>query len=122
MVPRDRSLEGDISFHFTLQPLVFLKAFDMGDVLPPLHSPELRSGAGVSPTAKAEKTTGAFVKLFKEISPASERLPSVPCRRSGLPFAGFRSRTKLHWLSDSQRVSFETRKRQTASRQDITGS
>jgi len=62
----------------------------MGDVLPPLHSPELRSGDAVSPTAKAEKTTGASVKLFKEISPARERLPSVPCRRSGLPFAGFR--------------------------------
>jgi len=46
----------------------FLKAFDMGDVLPPPRSPSLRSGAGVSPTAKAGKTTGASVKLFKEIS------------------------------------------------------
>jgi len=41
----------------------------MGDVLPPLHSPALRSGDAVSPTAKAEKTTGSSVKLFKEISP-----------------------------------------------------
>ena len=77
----------------------FLKAFDMGDVLSPLYSPALRSGDAVSPTAKAEKTTGASVKLFKEISPASERLPSAPCRRSGLPFAGFRSRAGLHCLS-----------------------
>jgi hypothetical protein len=45
----------------------------MGDVLPPLHSPALRSGDAVSPIAKAKKTTGASVKLFKEISPARER-------------------------------------------------
>ncbi|MBW1926066.1 MAG: hypothetical protein JRI35_02530 [Deltaproteobacteria bacterium] len=29
-----------------LSPLVFFKAFDMVDVLHPLHSPALRSGAG----------------------------------------------------------------------------
>jgi len=71
----------------------------MGDVLCPLCIRlTLRSGDAVSPTAKAEKTTGASVKLFKEISPARERLPSAPCRRSGLPFAGFRSRAGLHCL------------------------
>jgi len=74
---RDRSRAGDISFHFHHSAPCFLKAFDMGDVLPPLHSPALRSGDAVSPTAKAKKTTGASVKLFKEISPARERLPSV---------------------------------------------
>ncbi|RLB77230.1 MAG: hypothetical protein DRH15_11565 [Deltaproteobacteria bacterium] len=90
--------------------------------MPPPRAPSLRSGAGVSPIAKAEKTTGAFVKPFKEISPSCERLPSVPCHRSGLPFAGFRSRAGLHCLSGLQRVSFETRKKATGSRQDITGS
>ena len=51
----------------------------MGDVLPPLHSPyAARKANAVSPTAKAEKTTGASVKLFKEISPSRERLPSAP--------------------------------------------
>ena len=84
----NRSQEGDISFHFHHSAPCFLKAFDMGDVLPPLHSPALRSGDTVSPTAKAEKTTGASVKLFKEISPSCERLPFAPCRRSGLPFFG----------------------------------
>jgi len=71
----------------------------MGDVLPPLHSPALRSGDAVSPTAKAGKTAGASVKPFKEISPSRERLPSAPCRRSGLPFAGFQPRAGLHCLS-----------------------
>ena len=39
MVPRNRSLEGDISFHFHHSAPCFLEAFDMGDVLSPLHSP-----------------------------------------------------------------------------------
>jgi len=75
----------------------------MGDVLPPLHSPYAALKAmQFPPIAKAKKTTGASVKLFKEISPSSERLPSVPCRRSGLPFAGFQSRAGLHCLSGPQ--------------------
>ena len=62
----------------------------MGDVLPPLHSPYAALKAmQFPPQQKPRKLRGASVKLFKEISPSSERLPSVPCRRSGLPFAGF---------------------------------
>jgi len=73
----NRSLEGDISFHFTLQPLVFLRLLTWGSLAPsPFSFAALRSRG--FPTAKAKKTTGASVKLFKEISPARERLPSVP--------------------------------------------
>ena len=123
MTLHNRSRKGIFLFTSTIQPLVFLRLLTWGMSCPlPLHSPALRSGDAVSPTAKAEKTTGASVKLFKEISPPSERLPSAPCRRSGLPFAGFRSRAGLHCLSSLQRVSFETRKKVTASRQDIKGS
>ena len=41
----------------------------MGDVLPLCIRLTLRSGDAVSPTAKAGKTAGSSVKLFKEISP-----------------------------------------------------
>ena len=54
----------------------------MGDVLPPsAFALRCACGDAVSPTAKAGKTTGASVKLFKEMSPARDR--------SGLPFARF---------------------------------
>ena len=62
----------------------------MGGVLPPLHSPYAALKAmQFPPQQKPGKLHGASVKPFKEISPPSERLPSAPCRRSGLPFAGF---------------------------------
>jgi hypothetical protein len=57
--------------HFS--PL-FSGAFALGDILPLPHSPTLSSGDAVSPKAKAKKTTGASVKLFKETSYARERL------------------------------------------------
>ena len=114
-IPQTVHRQGTFLFTSHFSPL-FSRAFALGDVLPPLHSPALRSGDAVSPTAKAKKTTGASVKLFKEISPSCERLPSVPCRRSGLPFAGFQPQTKLHCPSGLQLVSFETRKKATASR------
>ena len=40
--------------------------------MPPPHSPALRFGDAVSPIAKAKKTTGISVKLFKETPPACE--------------------------------------------------
>jgi len=66
----------------------------MGDVLPPLHSPyaALKANA-VSPTAKAKKTAGASVKLFKEISPSRERLPSVPRPQERFAFLRGRAET-----------------------------
>ena len=84
----DRSLAGDISFHLTLQPLVFLRLLTWGMSCPLCIRLTQRSGDAVSPIAKAKKTTGASVKLFKEVSPSRERLPSAPCRRSSLPFYG----------------------------------
>jgi len=47
----------------------------MGDVLPPPRSPSLRSGAGVSPTAKAGKTTGLPLNCSKKYP-----LPVNGCR------------------------------------------
>ena len=44
MVPRNRSLAGGISFHLTLQPLVFLRLLTWGSLAPsPFSFAALRS-------------------------------------------------------------------------------
>ena len=66
VVPRNRSLEGDISFHFTLQPLVFLRPLTWGMSCPLCIRLTLRSGDAVSLTAKAGKTTGLPLNCSKK--------------------------------------------------------
>ena len=58
-----------VLFTSTIQPLVFLRLLTWGMSCPLCIRLTLRSGDAVSPAAKAGKTTGASVKLFKEISP-----------------------------------------------------
>ena len=103
------------SFHFHHSAHCFLKAFDI--------SP---SGSSLWSNIFSRTRFWNFVsKVLCSYSLCSEirnvnirwirgplwKLPSVPCRRSGLPFAGFRSRAKLHCLSGPRWVSFETRKK-----------
>ena len=63
-----------VLFTSTIQPIVFLRPLTWGMSCPLCIRLTLRSGDAVSPTAKAEKTTGASVKPFKEKSPSCERL------------------------------------------------
>jgi hypothetical protein len=71
---RNQSQTGDISFYFHTSAPCFPRLLLWGMFCPLTHSPTLRSGDAVSPIAKAKKTTEASVKLFKEMSPARERL------------------------------------------------
>jgi len=57
---RDRSRAGDISFHFHHSAPCFLKAFDMGDALPPLHSPYAALRRCSFPHSKSRENYGGF--------------------------------------------------------------
>ena len=119
----NRSQEGDISFHFHHSAPCFLKAFDMGDVLPPLHSPyaALKANA-VSPTAKAGKTTGLPLNCSKKYP-----LPVNGCRPCSAAGAvcllqGFDRGPNCTGSGKGNELALKPGKRQTAPRRDITGS
>jgi len=68
----DRSLEGDISFHLTLQPLVFLRLLTWGKSCPLPVLLRCAQGDAVSHAAKAGKTRGADAnRLHKEAPPVT---------------------------------------------------
>jgi len=72
---------------------------------------------------KISATILYFCKYSVTVIHCALELPSVHCRISGLPFAGFLSAGPDCTASSGlQWVSFKTRKKVTASRQDITGS
>jgi len=59
VVPHNRSQEGDISFHLTLQPLVFLRLLTWGSLAPsPFSFAALRSRG--FPHSKSQENYGGF--------------------------------------------------------------